>query len=131
MRLHAMPVWCCLHGGLRVCALTSTSSSALKQQARLASCPLTPAALQLSTDKRQALPYALALGPPFVLQLFFSQLFFQALDIAGTYGALLHQRRVLGARAALRLPGCSPCALTSRDSVRPLQLPVALQRPGT
>ena len=45
--------------------------------------------MQLPAQKRQLLPYALALGPPFVLQLFFSQLFFSALDIAGTYGVLV------------------------------------------
>lgn len=40
-------------------------------------------------DRRKLLPYVLALVPPFILQLYFSQLFFQALDVAGTYGVLV------------------------------------------
>ena len=45
--------------------------------------------LQLPAQKRQLLPYAIALLPPFVLQLFFKDLFFSALDYAGTYGVLV------------------------------------------
>ena len=45
--------------------------------------------MQLPAQKRQLLPYAIALLPPFVLQLFFKDLFFSALDYAGTYGVLV------------------------------------------
>ena len=45
--------------------------------------------MQLPAQKRQLLPYVIALVPPFVLQLFFKDLFFSALDVAGTYGVLV------------------------------------------
>ncbi|KAK9810442.1 hypothetical protein WJX72_010819 [[Myrmecia] bisecta] len=44
--------------------------------------------LQLPTGS-QALPYAITLGPPLLLALSFPDVFFGALDIAGTYGVLV------------------------------------------
>ena len=45
-------------------------------------------ATQLPSGQRQAVPYALATGPPFLLALAFPALFFSALDFAGCYGVL-------------------------------------------
>ena len=44
--------------------------------------------MQIPTGQRQIVPYALTLGPPFLLALTFPNLFFDALDFAGTYGVL-------------------------------------------
>ena len=41
---------------------------------------------QLPAGRQQALPYVLTVGPPLLLALSFPDLFFRALDIAGTYG---------------------------------------------
>jgi len=41
---------------------------------------------QLPSGRPQAVPYALTVGPPLVLALSFPDLFFRALDVAGTYG---------------------------------------------
>ncbi len=46
------------------------------------------AVAQLPSGQRQAVPYALATGPPFLLALAFPALFFSALDFAGCYGVL-------------------------------------------
>ena len=42
--------------------------------------------LQLPAGRQQVLPYALSVGPPLLLALSFPDLFFRALDVAGTYG---------------------------------------------
>ena len=44
--------------------------------------------LQIPASQGQAIPYALTLGPPFLLALTFPDLFFSALNFAGTYGVL-------------------------------------------
>lgn len=45
--------------------------------------------LQLPAGRQQVLPYALTVGPPLLLALSFPDLFFRALDVAGTYGCAL------------------------------------------
>ncbi|KAK9846332.1 hypothetical protein WJX81_001708 [Elliptochloris bilobata] len=45
--------------------------------------------LKLPAGRQQVLPYALTVGPPLALALSFPDLFFRALDIAGTYGVLV------------------------------------------
>ncbi|GMH45738.1 hypothetical protein BSKO_13701 [Bryopsis sp. KO-2023] len=46
-------------------------------------------ALKLPSGAKQATPFAITLLPPFVLALTFRDVFFQALDAAGTYGVLV------------------------------------------
>lgn len=46
-------------------------------------------ALKLPSGQRQGIPFAMTLGPPFLFALAFRDIFFQALDAAGTYGVLV------------------------------------------
>lgn len=46
-------------------------------------------AMKLPSGEKQAIPFAITLGPPFVLALTFPDVFFKALDAAGTYGVLV------------------------------------------
>lgn len=45
--------------------------------------------LQLRAGRQQPVPYLLTLVPPYVLALAFPDVFFAALDAAGTYGVLV------------------------------------------
>ena len=51
--------------------------------------------LQLPAGRQQVLPYALSVGPPLLLALSFPDLFFRALDVAGTYGCVLLRQPTL------------------------------------
>lgn len=46
-------------------------------------------ALRLPSGRRNFVPYALTLVPPFLFALTFKDVFFNALDVAGTYGVLI------------------------------------------
>ena len=65
---------CVLHSALK----SQQSLSAVRADASVC--------LQLPAGRQQVLPYALTVGPPLLLALSFPDLFFRALDVAGTYG---------------------------------------------
>lgn len=46
-------------------------------------------ALKLPSGQRSFVPYAITLVPPFLFALSFKDIFFRALDVAGTYGVLV------------------------------------------
>ncbi|CAI7847028.1 unnamed protein product [Closterium sp. NIES-54] len=74
--------------------LTSLSTSSLRPHSPT---PLHPPALKLPSGRgRTPLPYILTLAPPLAFSLSNPDLFFTALDLAGTYGGsvLVHVRKV-------------------------------------